>query len=648
MIVKTSTIACTHCGLPVPTGLVDSTRDEQFCCGGCQAAYQLIHANGLDAFYRMVDSDGDGQTLRGRAKRESRFLEFDDAAFLQKYAKGLPEGRQEITFSLEGIHCAACVWLIEKLPSIAHGVLEANVRWARRTVTLRWLPSQVALSKIAATLFQLGYTPHPQHAGEAMGHRDQENRRQLIQIGIAAAAAGNNMLIAAALYLGMFSYMSFGMEAMLRYASCGIGLVSLLGPGRIFLRGAMTAIRTRVPHMDLPIALGLSVGGLAGLLNTIRGVGEIYFDSLSVLVFLLLVGRWIQFRQQRNAADAVEMLHRLTPQTARKRDGSETIEIYVDLIQSNDLLEIRPGDLIPVDAEVVEGKSEVDESILTGESRMVAKRVGDSVLAGTQNGADLLLVRATATGRETRLSKIVDLVERATLEKPQIVEWANRIGGYFVATVIALAGITWLIWVGIDASVAINRTVALLIVACPCAVALATPLAISVALGRAAKRKIIIKQGDVFQRLNRPGFLWLDKTGTLTEGKMKVAKWWGDASWLPELAALETKSTHPIAAAIVEFASENANEEMPSDLTLRDVKNYPEGGIGGRVGDRNWLVGTAELLTSHHVPLGNEWLDRVDRVLAERQAPCFGLSSTMKSSGYSPWEIGFAMMRAVR
>jgi Cu2+-exporting ATPase len=556
MIVKNPNASCQHCGLPVPTGLIVAEREFQYCCHGCESAHQLISANGLHAFYAMVDSSRESQTLRDRLDPSIQYEQLDDPAFLERFAKQVQDGSCEIRMALDGIHCAACVWLIEKLPNLVSGVTLAQVNWSSATIRLRWNPQQTKLANVARALYRLGYTPHPIRVNQKAVRRALENRQHLARIGVAAAAAGNNMLIAAALYLGMFSNMEGSFVTLLRWISCVIGLVSLVWPGRIFLKGGWIALKSWTPHMDLPIAVGLLAGTINGLINTVRGAGEIYFDSLSVLIFLLLVGRWIQFRQQNRAADAVELLYRLTPQRARKVVGEQVQEVLVDDIQLGDQLEIRPGDLIATDAQVIKGESSVDESLLSGESRPVRKRVGDSLSAGTKNISQHLLARATAIGQETRISKIVELVEQASSQKPQIVQWANRIGGYFVVIIMALAALTFAIWYRTDANAATDYAIALLVIACPCALAMATPLAISVALGKLAKRQIMVKSGDVMQSLSRPGMIWLDKTGTLTEGRMKVSCWYGDRSWMQQIEAIEQKFTHPIASAISHYCQE--------------------------------------------------------------------------------------------
>jgi Cu2+-exporting ATPase len=425
------------------------------------------------------------------------------------------------------------------------------------------------------------------------------------------------MLIAAALYLGMFSTIAAEHTTLLRWASCCVGLFSLLWPGRVFLQSAWNALRTRTAHMDLPVALGLVTGSTAGLINTILGRGEIYFDSLSVLIFLLLVARWIQFRQQSRAADAVELLFKLTPPRARRRRDGVTTSIPVDEVSVGDTLEILPGDLVPVDAVVLDGASQLDESILSGESRPAHRAMGDTVSAGTKNLTSLLVVRTLAVGQDTRISRIVELVEQAALSKPAIVEWANRIGGVFVVVVTLLAAITLAAWLIHSPEHAVDRAVSLLIVACPCALALATPLAISVAIGRLARRKIMVKAGDVFQSLDRPGQIWLDKTGTVTEGRLSIVEWFGDELWRSRTAIAERQFIHPIADAFRSFQVDESMETSVGEALQRD------GGIQATAETGRMLIGNRRLLEDDGVIIDRDWDEREQEMLAGGLSPCW-------------------------
>lgn len=617
-------VPCDHCRLPVPSGLVDASADRQFCCSGCSAAWKLIHASGLDAFYAMTsDQDPAAGSLKhiDALKPKGRFDEFDDPEFLTRFAHTVGKNHYEIRLHLDGIHCAACVWLIEKLPQILPGTESVSVNWVRQETRIRWNDDQTKLSKIVLTLFRLGYRSRPVLENQRANGRQLANRRQLVWIGVAAAAAGNNMIIAGALYLGMFSYMSPGMTQLMRVASCVVGMVSLLGPGRVFLQSAAGAIKTRTPHMDLPIAAGLIGGSTAGIVNTIRGTGEIWFDSLSVLVFLLLCGRWLQFRQQNRAADAVEMLYRMTPKKARKIVQGQPVDTFVELIQQGDQLEVRAGELIPVDARIVHGSAKIDESIMTGESCPQLRTVGDIVLAGTRNENSAIEIITTATGQQTRLGQIVGRVEQASLEQPLIVQWANQIGGYFVITVVVLAILNFAWWVQQSAAIAVDRSVALLIIACPCALALATPLAIAIALGRAAKQKIMVSRGDVLQSLNRPGMMWLDKTGTLTQGQLEVVQWYGQTCHQALIALIESRSSHAVAKALSNFGG--GGQTLPPWTEIDDFIEHAAMGVSCNVDDVQLLIGNEKLLHRHQVEISPRQSQLAARLMQQGFTVCW-------------------------
>lgn len=575
-------LACAHCRLPVPDALVLVGDEPQFCCGGCRTAYALIHAHGLACYYDISDATGtraDGPRLD--------YAGFDDAAFLAANTESLADGERRTTLAIDGIHCAACIWLLERLPRLVPGVVEARASWRRSTLTVRW--REAKLSQIADAVARLGYRPSVLGSGSAELGRTRANRRALVEIGIAGAAAGNNMLIAAALYLGMFSYMDDVTQTLLRWTSCFVGLVSVAWPGRVFVRGALQSLRARTPHMDLPVALGLVVGAVAGLVNTVLDRGEIYFDTLSVLVFLLLVGRFIQTRQQQRAAATVEVLHRLTPRTAHRVEGERIADVPAQVVAAGDLLDVRAGEIVPADATVLDGASAIDASILTGETRPVDVGTGDAIAAGALNLSATLRVRVDAVGDRTRIGRVLELVESSAQQRPKIVQLADRIGARFVVAIVVSASTTLAAWLAIDPAVAVDHTVALLVVACPCALAMATPLAISVALGRAARRRILIKGGDVLQRLSTPGTIWLDKTGTLTEGRARVVAWVGDESVRPAVAALEQSSIHPVALALQSIASAEG---------VATAVRHGQGGLEGIVDGRKIVVGNERFVAA--------------------------------------------------
>jgi Cu2+-exporting ATPase len=525
---------CSHCGEPCPPGL-------EFCCSGCETVYALLRDQGLTDYYRLADVQGPAQ-VTGRD-----YEEFDAPAFQELHVKAAPGGLATAELYLEGVRCAACVWLVEKLPRVLAGVRAVRLELGRSLARIEWDPTRVSLSTIARTLDRFGYTPHPYRGGGRHELRRAEDRAFLVRIAIAGALAGNVMLISFALYSGALSGMSPAFVDLFRWLAMLLTIPAVLGPGREFLSGAWGALRTGTPHMDLPIALALAVGLGWGAYNTVLGRGEIYFDTLTVLIFFLLVGRWLSRRQQRAALDSAELLGSLALTSARRVDGGRTQRVPLEALVAGDVVEVLAGESIPVDGEVTEGDSRIDASLLTGESRPVRAEIGEAVFAGTVNLSAPLRIRVDQAGEETRVGRLMKRVESFNAHKAPVVQWADRIAGRFVVAVIAAAALTFALWLRVDPSQAVDNAVALLIVTCPCALGLATPLAISGALGLAARHGILVKGGDVLQALAVPGRIWLDKTGTLTEGRTALLAWEGDDAVRAQVLGLEAVSTHPVA-----------------------------------------------------------------------------------------------------
>lgn len=576
-ISKLSHAACVHCGADVPAGMIDPRSKEQFCCHGCESAYRVLSGMGRRpdvgptsesaACPLPIDASTAGSNTSGT------YRIFDDPAFASLYTRPHADGTLEAELLVEGMHCASCVRAIESLPRRVPGVVEARVDFRRSVVRTRWQPQRVALSRIADELDSLGFKPHPAREGAARAAKTNQDRKFLVRLAVAGACTANVMLLFLALYAGIFADIEHEFESMFRWLSMALGVLCLAWPGQEFFRNAWTSIRTRTPHLDLPISIALAVGGLCGTINVLRGTGHLYFDSLTGLVFLLLVGRWIQRRQQRWAADAVELLFSLTPTSTRRLLASgEVEEVSIQAVQKGDTLAVRAGDSIPADGTIVLGQSQVDQSLLTGESRPVRVGIGDSVAAGSVNLQAVVHVQVEATGEETRVGKLMKLVAEAAERKAPIVRMADRLAGAFVLGMVGLAAACVIVWLFIDPSRAIDNATALLIVSCPCALGLATPLAISVAVGRAAKQGIFVKGGDALELLTKPGTLFLDKTGTITRGRMGLVRWIGDERVKPLVRAIEQQSSHPIAAALVtalpagEFSSVRAEQTVGAGI----------------------------------------------------------------------------------
>ena len=599
---STQPTVCTHCGLTVPSGLIVAGAEHQFCCTGCRTVFEAIRGYGLQRYYHLqAGNPGKPSPARptGRA-----YAELDDREFLDAHAPIVAPDLRCTDMYLEGIHCSACVWLVEKLPRVATGVVESRLDMRRALLRVVWEDSKVSLSHIARTLDSLGYTPHAGRDSTGRELRRRDDRNLLVRVAIAGAGAGNVMLLAFALYGGSFHGMEHEYGSLFRWMSMGIGLVVLLWPGSLFFRGAWAALRTRTAHLDLPIAIALSAGTIAGTVNTLLDRGEIYFDSLTSLVFLLLVGRYIQRRFERRAADAVNLLFSLTPSFARLREGSDTREVPIEALKLEQIVEVRPGESFPADGEVFEGQSSVDMALLTGESRPVPVCATDKIFAGAINIERPLLTKVTALGRQTRVGKLLTLMEECARRRAPIVRLADRMAGYFTVGAIALFVVTWAGWQFIDARRAVNNALSLLIVTCPCGLGLATPFAVAVALGRAARSSILVKGGEVLERLVPSKFargtVFLDKTGTLTEPGLAVVAWHGDQSIRDPVATLESQVSHPIARAIAVAPDPTQPEEPSGSSQILEFQSTPQG-VQGQIDGKQFTIGSESFVCQSRI-----------------------------------------------
>lgn len=575
-------IACAHCTLPVPAALVRTEAARQFCCAGCDTAYVLLHTHGLDQFYAFPERRETRVQRTGRS-----YEEFDHPAFAALHVRPAADGLSRVELYLEGVHCASCVWLVERVPLLVTGVVRAELDIRRSRAIVEWDAAATPLSAVARTLDTLGYAPHPFRGVARDAIRRDEDRRMLMRIGVAGAIGGNVMLFAFALYSGELAWMDPAHTRFFRWLSMALTLPALAWPGRVFFTGAIAALRTRTLHMDLPIAIALAAGFVRGAMNTITDSGPVYFDGLAILVFALLVGRFLQQRGQRLATDSAELLYALTPATARVAEADGTLrDVPAEAVLPGMLLDVRAGETFAADGVLTSDGTTVNTALLTGESRPVAVHAGEAIYAGTLNVSAPARVRVTEAGETSRVARLLQQVDTSRDRRAPVVLAANRLAGVFVAAVLALAMITWGVKTAMGSASALDDVIALLVVTCPCALALATPLAVTVAVGRAARGGVLVKGGDALEQLATPGVLVLDKTGTLTEGQHALVSWVGDAAIQPLVQALEAGSSHPLA---------DGFRRAWAHLPLHEVTHAQHvvgGGLGGVVQGHDVLVGS--------------------------------------------------------
>lgn len=580
--------ACAHCGLPVPATLRDGAG-PQFCCDGCRTVYDVIHGAGLASYYRQRQRF-DASPVPAAAPHDE-YTELDDDAFLASHTRAHGGSLRSVELNLRNLHCPACLWLVERLPRVVPAARECQVNLQDGSARVVWDASVGPLSSVARGLASLGYPPHAKERSAVADLRRVEDRELLARIGVAGALAGNLMLIAFALYSGEVATMEAEWLTLFRWSSMLLALPAVFWCGSPLLRGAWAALRTRTPHMDLPVSVGIVTGFTCGAVNTVRGAGDVYFDSIAAIVFLLLVGRWLQRRQQHRARKATELLSALTPRRARRVEDGTIKIVPLEALRAGERIELRAGDRMPADGIVTEGHSSVDVSLLTGESVPEDVGPGARVHAGSVNLSGRLLVQVTETGQASRLGQIVASMEQAARRRAPIQLLADRVAGRFVLAVMVVALLTALGWWTVDPRRAVEHAIALLIVTCPCALGLATPLAVAAALGRAARAGFLIQGGAALERLARPSLIVFDKTGTLTEGRLRVVSYYGPEELRASIAALEATSAHPVAVALVDaFSGDRA-----AAPAVESARHTLGGGVEGVVAGRHLLVGTLAL-----------------------------------------------------
>ncbi len=582
------------------------------CCYGCQAVSQAIIDSGMDDFYKYRTSNPE--------KPEQLVPEFlqqlkaYDSASIQK--KFVHETDQqdvlEVSLILEGITCAACVWLNEKHLNSLDGVISASINYSNHRARVRWNNSKIQLSDILESISRIGYLAHPYDPEQHQRILENERKQQLKRLGLSGLLGMQIMIFAVAMYTGDWWGIEPAFKQSFRWISLALTTPLLLFASSVFFKSAYRDIINKRIGMDVPISLGIAIAFIASLINTINGSGHVYFDSVAMFTFFLLTARYFELTTRKHTSEATEELLKLTPAVATRlinyianeqNKQSCTTEqqenIAVAELNSGDYLLVRPGEVIPADGIISSGTSGINESLITGESLPITKGPGEAVIGGSNNTENPLIMQVTNLGEDSVLSSIQRLIDEAQHTKPAIAKLADKIASWFVSLLLTIATLIAFYWYKTDASQWLEITIATLVVSCPCALSLATPAAITAASGQLAKIGLLPKRAHALETLAHATDFVFDKTGTLTEGKIKLetirlerqTAYDRDAA-LTIAASLEASSEHPVAKALL-----NANHNTL--LAVNDLSHQVSEGIQGVINGTLWFIGNKSFIEKH-------------------------------------------------
>lgn len=585
-------IKCDHCSLEYPKDVMIKDGDKFFCCKGCQGVYHLLKDENLESFY----SKKGAEKLDPVKEYNDDVERFDLEGFRQKYITK-KEGLSEIALILEGIHCAACVWLNEKVLEKQDGIIEVNINFTTHKAKIRWDESKVKLSQIIELIRSIGYNAYPYDPTLNEEKAYKERKEYYTKMIVAIFAAMNVMWLAIARYLGYFSGIDEEMKFNLYVAELVLATPTLFYSGQVFFRGGYFGLKNRIVNMDLLVATGAFIIYVFSLWALFINHSDAYFDAVTMIITFILIGKFLEVKSKKAATDTLDTLTATIPVQATVIENNEKKVKAIGDVVAGDILEIKAGERIVFDCEVLSGESGIDVSSLTGESIPEVVKTGDKILGGSSNIDGFLTAKVLKGYRDSTLYSIISLLEDAISKKPKIEEQANKLSEYFSVTILSIALLTFLGWYFINGSLetAIIVSVSVIIIACPCALALATPIATVMGIGTAAKKGILFKGANFIETMAKADTLVIDKTGTLTKGTPSVQTETELAAYDKEiLSSILSKTNHPIAKGVVSYLNCNSNKE----ISIKEVKAR---GVEGKIGDKEYFAGNEDFIRSKGV-----------------------------------------------
>ncbi len=591
--------SCFHCGELVPDGLtievIINNKSQAMCCIGCEAVATTIVKNNLTDYYRFrTKSAQKGPQLIPDQLQRNQLL--DDESLQDEFTFKTDDYKETI-LSIDGISCSACAWLIEMQLEKLNGIISINVNATTQRATVRWQDNTLKLSDIITKIETIGYQAFPFKASQSEENNQQQSKEFIKRLGISGILMMQVMMIAVGLYFGAFSGMAEHNLVYLRWVSFILTIPIITYGAQPFYQGAIRSLKARRLSMDVPVTLAITLAFSASVWATVSQQGEVYFESVSMFTFLLLIGKFLEFRARSRAAEVSANLLKLMPMTATKLVDNKEVFIAAKKLIIGDLVLIKAGELVAADGNIVQGKSQLNEAMLSGEQLPITKSIGDKVFAGTINGDSNLTIEVQQENSHSFLSQLIRLSEASQAHKPKLALLSDKIAQYFVALILCCAIATAIYWQQHLPEQAFWITLSVLVVTCPCALSLATPTALTCSTTRLNRDGIMIKSPHVMETTPKTNCFAFDKTGTLTTGEFSITNTVivnniSQSNALTLSAALESHSEHPLAKAF--------KPHRDFSCCASNVIVHPGKGVSGTIDNKTFIIGKPSWLLNNN------------------------------------------------
>ena len=610
-----SQVKCNHCHLSFDDEIMIKEEELNFCCKGCQGVYHLLKSDGLDSFYDKLGNKTITPPLNLDADDISKF---DTPSFMDNYTTINKDGFYEIDLIIEGIHCAACVWLNEKILHDTKGLIEANINFTTNKAKVIWDDDELKLSDIILRIRSIGYNAYAYDSSIADEKATKAKREYFIKMMVAVIASMNIMMLSVAKYTGFFTGITPEVMHMIHIGEFLLATPVLFYSGWVFFKGAYFGLKNKILNMDFLVSSGALLTYIYSLFILFGGKGESYFDSVAMIITFVLVGKYLEVIGKKSAVDTLDKIKSSLPLEAVVVDGENKRQVALNSINIGDIVEIKTGEKVPVDGIIIKGEGTFDEASLTGESVPIFKKVGDTVYSGTINSNNLIHFEVTKDFKNSTFSSIVTLLEDSLNSKPEIQDKANEYSKGFTLTILTLSLLTFIVWYffGLDLGFDYEGTnhfeksfivaISVIVIACPCALALATPIASLIGISELAKKGLLFKEAKFIESLAKVNTVVFDKTGTLTKGELSVKKalvFNENSDKLNLLYSLLDTSTHPISKSVKKYLLEKYDLQLQK---LNNIKNIDAKGMSAEFINTNGKVakllgGNLELMLEENI-----------------------------------------------